>query len=67
MSKQGKACRQCRRVIEEENVKACPVCSDTQFTTFWRGYVIIMDPERSEIAQRMGVTTPGKYALRLGR
>jgi DNA-directed RNA polymerase subunit E" len=68
MSKQGKACRQCRRVIEEDNVKTCPVCgSDTQFTTFWRGYVIIMDPEKSEIAQKMGVTAPGKYALRLGR
>jgi len=29
--------------------------------------VIIMDPEKSEIAQKMGVTAPGKYALRLGR
>lgn len=63
--KQGKACRQCRKVIEE-GIK-CPVCGSTQFTTFWRGYVVIIDPEKSEIAQKMGINTIGKHALRLSR
>lgn len=62
---QGKACRQCRKVIEEGD--KCPVCSNTSFTTFWRGYVIIINPEVSQIAQKMGITTNGKYALRLSR
>ncbi|MFH1697268.1 MAG: transcription elongation factor subunit Spt4 [Candidatus Diapherotrites archaeon] len=61
----GKACRQCRKVIEAGD--KCPVCGSTYFTTFWRGYVVIVDPEKSEIAKKMGITTMGKHALRLSR
>lgn len=60
-----KACRNCRMVVEDS--KECPVCKGTAFTTFWRGYVVIIDPEKSEIAKKMGITFPGKYALRLSR
>jgi len=60
-----KACRACRRVVED--AKECPECKGKAFTTFWRGYVIIIDPEKSEIAKKIGVTKPGKYALRLSR
>lgn len=61
----GKACRQCRKVIGEGD--KCPVCGSTHFTTFWRGYVVIIDPEKSEIAKKMGITTNGTFALRLSR
>ncbi|MFH1224739.1 MAG: transcription elongation factor subunit Spt4 [Candidatus Diapherotrites archaeon] len=61
----GKACRQCRKVIETG--EKCPVCGSTSFTTFWRGYVVIIDPEKSEIAQKMGINTIGMHALRLSR
>lgn len=61
----GKACRECRKVIEEGD--KCPSCGGSAFTTFWRGYVIIVDPEKSEIAQKMGIKTIGKHALRLSR
>ncbi|MEW6295453.1 MAG: transcription elongation factor subunit Spt4 [Candidatus Diapherotrites archaeon] len=61
----GKACRECRKVIEEG--EKCPNCGSTAFTTFWRGYVIIIDPEKSEIAKKMGIQTIGKHALRLSR
>ncbi|AJF60391.1 MAG: transcription elongation factor Spt4/RpoE2, zinc finger protein, DNA-directed RNA polymerase subunit E' [archaeon GW2011_AR10] len=61
----GKACRQCRYVLESGD--KCPVCGSTAFTTFWRGYVIIIDPEKSDIAKKMGITSRGKYALRLSR
>ncbi len=60
-----KACRTCRRVVEDS--KECPECKGTSFTTFWKGYVVIINPEKSEIAKKMGITNPGKYALRLGR
>ncbi len=62
---QGKACRSCRYVLEAGDV--CPVCGSNQFTTFWRGYVVVLKAEESEIAQKMGITKPGKYALRLSR
>jgi DNA-directed RNA polymerase subunit E" len=64
MSKE-KACRACRKVVID--AKECPNCGAATFTTFWRGYVVIVDPEKSEIAQRMGIASPGKYALQLSR
>lgn len=64
--KQAKACRSCRYVLEECG-DVCPVCGSTSFTTFWRGYTVILNPETSEIAQKMGITKKGKYALRLSR
>ena len=60
-----KACRNCRMVVEE--AEKCPNCEGINFTTFWRGYVIILDPENSEIAKKIGTTRPGKFALRLSR
>jgi DNA-directed RNA polymerase subunit E" len=62
---QGKACRTCRKIIEEGS--KCPNCQGESFTTFWRGYVVLVKPEQSEIAQKMGIAMPGKFALRLSR
>ena len=60
-----KACRNCRMVLLEGT--ECPNCGGTAFTTFWRGYVVILDPEKSEIAKKMGINKKGKFALRLSR
>lgn len=60
-----KACRNCRKIVEDE--KTCPVCGNTAFTTFWRGYFVITNSEQSEIAKKMGIKVAGKYALRLSR
>ncbi|HLC36274.1 MAG TPA: transcription elongation factor subunit Spt4 [archaeon] len=60
-----KACRNCRYVMEEGDT--CPKCGNKQFTTFWKGYVAIIDPEKSQIAEKMGIKATGKYALRLSR
>ncbi|MFH1752372.1 MAG: transcription elongation factor subunit Spt4 [archaeon] len=60
-----KACRTCRRVVEQES--KCPACGGTTFTTFWRGYVVILNHEESEIAKKMRITHTGKFALRLSR
>ena len=59
-----KACKLCNAIYEGEK---CPKCNAKESTDSFKGRVIIFDPEKSEIAQKMGVTTPGKYALRLGR
>ncbi|HMK47375.1 MAG TPA: transcription elongation factor subunit Spt4, partial [Methanocella sp.] len=31
----------------------------------WSGYVVIIDPVRSEIARLMNVKRPGKFALKV--
>lgn len=60
-----KACKKCKRIIEKGSV--CPVCQNTDLTTNWKGFVIIIDTEHSELAKKLGVEVPGKYALRLSK
>lgn len=57
-----KACKNCNRLVEGD---VCPVCKESNFSSEWRGYVIIIDAERSQIAERMNVDVPGRYALRV--
>ncbi len=61
----AKACKNCKYIVESGDV--CPICKGTDLTTNWKGFVIIVDPSNSEIAKKMGITIPGKYALRLGK
>lgn len=58
----AKACKKCHR-ITEGNI--CPICKDSDLTKSWKGYAIILDPDNSEIAEKISAESPGKYALRL--
>jgi DNA-directed RNA polymerase subunit E" len=55
-------CRECHRVVEGE---ACTICGSTNLSTDWTGYLVIIDPENSEIAKRMNIKIPGRYALKV--
>jgi DNA-directed RNA polymerase subunit E" len=59
-----KACMKCKLIVEGN---ICPVCQTSELTTNFKGYVIIIDPERSEIAKKLGATVPGKYAIKTMR
>ena len=65
MAKKQKICKKCGLVIEDENLKECPVCGNNKFTTFWQGYAIIVNPEKSEVAKILNINVKGKYALRI--
>ncbi len=43
----------------------CPVCKTSSLSSDWAGYVIILDPANSAIAQKLNISAPGKYALRV--
>ena len=43
----------------------CPNCKSTNLSSSWSGLVIIIDPEGSHIAQRLNITKPGRYALKV--
>ena len=43
----------------------CNRCPSAPVSADWNGYVIIMQPNRSEIAKRLQVELPGKYALKV--
>jgi DNA-directed RNA polymerase subunit E" len=58
-------CRECHQVQNTPEVEACEACGSTSLTEDWAGYVVISHPERSQIAEEMGVTESGKYALKV--
>jgi DNA-directed RNA polymerase subunit E" len=58
-----RACRNCNRIVEDAS--ECPVCKNNDLSDSWNGLVVVYDPEDSEIAERIGISTPGRYAIRV--
>ena len=46
------------------DLNKCPRCGG-ETSKEWQGYLIVVDPERSEIARKMGIKASGRYALRV--
>ena len=57
-----KACKNCRYI---SNGPVCPNCKSTNLSDDWSGLVVIVEPTTSEVAKRMGIAGPGRYALRV--
>ena len=57
-----KACKNCRYI---SNGSVCPNCKSTNLSDDWTGLVIVVDPERSDIAKKMRIKAPGRYAVRV--
>jgi len=58
-----KACTQCNRIVEDST--ECPVCKNNDLSNSWSGLVVVYDPEDSEIAEKLEIGTPGRYAIRV--
>lgn len=56
-------CRECHRLVKKSQI--CAYCNSTALTNDWSGYVVIIDPEKSHIAKKLGVKLPGEYALKV--
>ena len=57
-----KACKNCRFI---SSGPVCPNCKSTNLSDDWSGLAVIMDAESSEVAKRMGIKAPGRYAIRV--
>lgn len=57
-----RACKNCNRIVEDSD--ECPVCKNNDLSDSWSGLVVIYDPD-SEIAEKLGIKTPGRYAIRV--
>jgi DNA-directed RNA polymerase subunit E" len=64
MVKNPFACAECHLVLDD-GVEQCPRCPSAQVSTDHQGYVIIINPHRSDIAKKLEVDRPGKYALKV--
>lgn len=57
-----KVCKNCKIFVEGDN---CPICKNATFSTNWSGRVYIFDAQKSLIAQKMGITVKGEYAIKV--
>jgi DNA-directed RNA polymerase subunit E" len=48
-----------------ESGRSMCVCGSNSMSTDWNGYVAIIDPAESEIAQKLEIKRAGKYALKV--
>ena len=56
-----KACKNCKAIGDSNK---CPRCGG-ETSREWQGYLVVIDPEKSEIARKMGIHASGRYALRV--
>jgi DNA-directed RNA polymerase subunit E" len=62
MAKKERACKNCRTVFEGQK---CPACGSVEFTDSFKGKIFILNPENSEIAQKLKLAGKGTFAIRL--
>ncbi|MFH1393795.1 MAG: transcription elongation factor subunit Spt4 [Candidatus Micrarchaeota archaeon] len=59
-----KACKECRYITYNTADKVCPRCNG-ELSDKFAGMIIILDPERSEIAKIAELNAIGSYAIRV--
>ncbi|MBW3011680.1 DNA-directed RNA polymerase, subunit E'' [Candidatus Woesearchaeota archaeon] len=57
-----KVCKNCKMFVTGD---VCPNCKSNQFTTNWKGKIVILNPEKSIIAEKIGVKLKGEYAIKV--
>lgn len=55
-------CKSCKIFVDGE---VCPLCKGTNLSSNWQGRISFIDPSKSFIAHKMGVTEKGDYALKV--
>ena len=64
MPKNPFACCECHLILSD-GIDQCSRCPSSPVSSDWTGYVVVMDPSRSEIATRLNIELPGNYALKV--
>ena len=60
MAKQ-KACKVCKLIHDED---ACPKCGAKEKTEGFKGKIIVLNPEKSEIAKKINIHEKGEFAIK---
>ncbi len=57
-----KACKICRTIYEGK--EKCPKCDSKEFIETIKGRIIVLNPEKSEIASKIGIKEKGEFAIK---
>jgi DNA-directed RNA polymerase subunit E" len=58
----AKACKLCKTIVEEG--EKCPNCGSKELTEGFKGRIVVLDPEKSELAQKVGLKEKGNFAIK---
>ena len=58
----AKACKLCSTIYEDGD--KCPNCESKESTEGFKGRVVVLDPEKSEIAQKLNLKEKGNFAIK---
>ena len=60
----NKACKKCKSIVESGST--CPQCGNDEFSDTFKGKLVVLKPEESEIAKNIKIGKKGIYAVKLG-
>jgi len=60
MSKE-KACKICKKIYDEGE---CPKCGSKESIEGFKGRIVVVNPEKSEIAQKLNIKSKGNFAIK---
>jgi len=58
----SKACKLCRTIYETGD--KCPNCEAKESTDTFKGRIVVANPEKSEIAQKLNIKSKGNFAIK---
>jgi DNA-directed RNA polymerase subunit E" len=56
-----KACRDCGFIISHGDT--CPICGSKNLTNKWNSYIIVINPEKSQLAQKLNIKVASTFAI----
>jgi len=56
-----RACKICKTIHEEDK---CPNCDSKEHTEGFKGRIVVMNPEKSEIAKKLNISAKGNFAIK---
>ena len=57
-----KACKVCNRIYESG--EKCPSCGSEESVESFKGRIVVLNPEKSEIAQKLKLKGKGNFAFK---
>lgn len=57
-----KACKICKTIFEQG--EKCPKCESKEVTESFKGRIALLNPEKSEIAQKINLKEKGNFAIK---
>ena len=58
----SRACKICNKIYDEGT--KCPKCGSKEFTEAFKGRIVVIDNEKSEIAEKLNIKDNGNFAIK---